>query len=159
MNTNLIDARMYWQFAESREIPGEIPIPDNETEPARIARESKQKQIDDQYVAWQISPEPFVFPINEFVAAVEYLITELTILPDDATDAMLMVPFYDAAKKWFGDAEIRTFFKYLYFLVFDNESGPRWSQVINVFGKQQFVNLLIRETNTNVFNPTDEGNL
>lgn len=111
--------------------------------------ERPSEDLDDEaYIVWQMSLDPFVAlrpEIARFMDGLEWLIVQVENLDEnEVTDEEIMVPFYDAAKRVFGEerSAIRSFFRYLYIILFHSESGPRWSQFIRATGKDYFLQLV-----------------
>jgi len=71
---------------------------------------------------------------------------------DTATEDEIQTEFYESAKVAFGDdrSSIRAFFRLMYILVLQTNSGPRWGQFVAIFGINEFL-LQIRDRLSNPF--------
>lgn len=80
--------------------------------------------------------------LEKFINRTEQLLEEIEILKVDETQPLgpqYMTLFYDAGKEVFGEAQLRTYFSWLYFIIFQRDEGPRWGEFVNVCGAQEFV--------------------
>ena len=144
---SIIRTRLYLFLSERKEIVV-LPVPKEETDRDRASREKKQAELDEAYIAWQMSPEVFPYDRDEvarFLNSFDWLLRQIEEMnEDELTDDAIMVPFYDAAKMAYGEEKtsIRKFFRYMYILLFHAESGPRWSQFIRATGTDYFLKLV-----------------
>ena len=106
------------------------------------------------WVAWQMTPEtqPLdVADVDLFLSSFGWLVEQIQSMDETTlTDDEIMVPFYDAAKRAYGEdrSAIRRYFRYMYILLFRSESGPRWSQFIRAVGSDYFLRLVEERTST-----------
>lgn len=65
-------------------------------------------------------------------------------IPNPWTEEEIQAVFYSYAKSCFGEdkKEIRQFFIYLYQIVTDTSSGPRWGQFVMIYGLDNFIEKL-----------------
>lgn len=93
---------------------------------------------------WALSPESFTINVEE----VERFLIDLRILLDDLRNEEVfseyMTHFYNAAKRTFGGdkSRIRLWFTWLYLIVLRNPSGPRWGDFVEVYGVDNFIELV-----------------
>lgn len=73
----------------------------------------------------------------------------LEIDPNESASAQYMVPFYDAAKAAFDNdrSMIRVYFRMLYVIVLHTENGPRWGEFVDIYGRDQFIQLVYQRVN------------
>jgi lysyl-tRNA synthetase class I len=60
--------------------------------------------------------------------------------PDEPVAPQYMTLFYDAAKDVFDHdkTQLRTYFAWLYFVIFQRKEGPRWGEFVQVYGAANF---------------------
>lgn len=93
---------------------------------------------------WFLRPDttaPTSVKVDLFREHAEGLIDDLAELEDE--DAFQSA-FYERAKAAFGTdgASIREFFKMLYLVILERDSGPRWGMFVSVVGRDKFRHLL-----------------
>lgn len=101
---------------------------------------------------WFLQPDPFFatppdrMRLGRFIVEVENMLWELLDLSRDATASDYMSVVYDAARRTFDDdsTQLRTFFMWLYAVLFHSANGPRWGDFIAIYGVDAFV-LLVQE--------------
>lgn len=105
--------------------------------------EQMPEDADDE---WFLRPEPN--PVNReevkrFLQETEKLLDQLR-RPLFLREDEIQTLFYDAAKATFdGDkTKIRTYFKWLYLILFQRDYGPRWGQFVQAYGKVNFIHLV-----------------
>lgn len=95
---------------------------------------------------WWTSPDPFLATANldAFIRGLDYLRETLEGMRDETELEALRTVTYDAAKIAFGDDKgaIRTFFQYMYAVVFGLPQGPAWGLFIQTMGVPEFLDLL-----------------
>lgn len=66
--------------------------------------------------------------------------------PNEPTAPQYMTLVYDAAKETFDQdkTQLRTYFAWLYLVLFQRDEGPRWGDFIDVYGVETFVELVRR---------------
>lgn len=86
-----------------------------------------------------------------FLRASDGLYEDVGNLSTSATPEEIQALFYHYAKITFGEEknDIREFFKLLYLVIFQRDSGPRWGEFINIIGKDKFLEIY-RERFSNV---------
>lgn len=87
--------------------------------------------------------------LQRFIDRTETLLRELETFEPDVDQEIrpqYMSLFYEAAKDVFdGDKKmIRTYFEWLYLVIFCRPEGPRWGEFVTVYGQQEFVNMTRR---------------
>ena len=87
--------------------------------------------------------------IERFILRTDRLLDELMSLELDESEPpapQYMSLFYEAAKDVFDHdrAMIRTYFLWLYLVMFQREDGPRWGEFVAVYGPAEF-NRLARQ--------------
>jgi len=88
---------------------------------------------------------------QRFLEGLSELVSELQLLRlEEWTEKNIQAEFYDAAKLTFGDekASIREFFKMLYMVIFQSQSGPRWGQFLMIAGLDRFVEIIRERSET-----------
>jgi hypothetical protein len=78
-----------------------------------------------------------------FIERTDQLLSELETLVldnDNPVSGQYMTLFYDAAKDVFDQdtALIRNYFSWLYLVIFQKDSGPRWGEFVEVYGVAEF---------------------
>lgn len=97
---------------------------------------------DDATDEWFLQPDDFHVDhdlLVKFLKDVDDLLDRLD-ERELRNDTDFMVDFYDAAKATFdGDkTQIRTWFKWLYLIVFQKPDGPRWGEFVQIYGAKPF---------------------
>lgn len=95
---------------------------------------------------WFLQPDP----ANIDVARVERFVRECTVLSELLSRSPTFTAeeyqslFYEAAKETFDHDKkmIRTFFMWLYLVMFQTDSGPRWGEFVVAFGPERFSGLM-----------------
>jgi len=90
--------------------------------------------------AWHFAPSVFEVDLDRL----ERFISDVAILLDrlsDVEDGDYMTLFYDAAKATFDDdrSQIRTWFGWLYLVMFQRHEGPRWGEFVEAYGVDNFI--------------------
>jgi hypothetical protein len=96
--------------------------------------------------AWSAESDCFTVDIDRlqrFIVTTEELLINLENLeldPDEPVAAQYMTLFYDAAKDVFDHdkTQLRTYFAWLYFVIFQRKEGPRWGEFVQVHGVTNF---------------------
>jgi len=96
---------------------------------------------------WFLQPDPFAIDINRverFIECTEALLVqlqELVLNEAEPASPQYMTLVYDAAKETFDHdrTQLRTYFAWLYLVVFQRDEGPRWGDFIDVYGVDNFV--------------------
>ena len=99
---------------------------------------------------WFLRPDPVSFDmvrLGRFIVCVEEMLLrleELVLDPAEPAGPQYMTLVYDAAKETFDHdkTQLRTFFAWLYLVVFQRDEGPRWGDFIEVYGVDNFVALV-----------------
>lgn len=102
---------------------------------------------------WFLEPDPVAALLDmngrilPFIAQTELLLIDLQELeldPDQPAAPQYMALVYEAAKVTFDydKTQLRTYFRWLYLVVFQREDGPRWGDFIEVYGVENFVALV-----------------
>jgi len=109
------------------------------------------KAYDDVFMAFQntsqnIDVDARLKHVRTFLEGLAFLVQDLGVLcgTDHWTEENIQGLFYASAKSTFGDekSSIREFFKLLYLVVFQTESGPRWGQFLMIVGYDRFVEII-----------------
>ena len=95
------------------------------------------------------SESPCSARLERFLVETEALISrleELELDSEEAASAQYMTEFYDAAKLTFDQdrTQVRTYFRWLYIVLFYREDGPRWGEFVEALGVDSFVELVRR---------------
>jgi hypothetical protein len=96
--------------------------------------------------AWASGSDTFEVDIDRlsrFIVRTDTLLQELETLeldPDEPVAPQYMTLFYDAAKDVFDHdkTQLRTYFAWLYFVIFQRKEGPRWGEFVQVYGAANF---------------------
>lgn len=99
---------------------------------------------------WFLQPDPFAVDLDRlerFILATGGLLAELSHLElteDEPADAQYMSLFYDAAKDTFDHdkTQLRQYFQWLYLVLFQTPSGPRWGEFVIALGLEEFEELV-----------------
>jgi lysyl-tRNA synthetase class I len=85
--------------------------------------------------------DQFITNTNTMLSALETLVLE-----DGPHGPQYMILFYDAAKETFDHDKklLRTYFSWLYLVVFGVNEGPRWGDFVTVYGVPEFTALVRR---------------
>jgi len=95
---------------------------------------------DDEIIElWSLTPDPpkmDLVRVRRFLDDLDDLLVDLpSIEPEN-----YMARFYEAAKKTFDHdkSQIRTWFMWLYLIVFQMPEGPRWGEFVEIYGPDNF---------------------
>lgn len=80
--------------------------------------------------------------LERFITQTERLLSGLVMLQvEDDPSSEYMTLFYDAAKEVFDHdkTKIRTYFLWLYLVLFQRPDGPRWGEFVQIYGVEDFV--------------------
>ena len=99
--------------------------------------------------AWSQVRDPFTVDmarLSLFIVRTEGLLINLQQLeldPAQPVSPQYMAVFYDAAKSVFDNdaAQLRTYFSWLYLVLFQRDEGPRWGDFVEILGVDEFVSL------------------
>lgn len=103
--------------------------------------------------AWSLGEDTYQSPdrlyIRRFIVQTEILLNDLEELELDSEQPVsqqYMTLFYNAAKVVFDydKSRLREYFRWLYLVVFQREDGPRWGEFVEVYGVEEFVQLVRR---------------
>lgn len=88
-------------------------------------------------------PDPLSGYYIRFIERTEQLLSELetlVLVDDEPAASQYMTLFYNAAKDVFDQdkALIRNYFSWLYLVIFEQDSGPRWGEFVEVYGVVDF---------------------
>jgi lysyl-tRNA synthetase class I len=88
-----------------------------------------------------IDVDQVVIFINETVELLRQL-EDLELDPNEDAASQYMRLFYEAAKRTFNydKSQIRTYFRWLYLVVFQKPDGPRWGEFVEIYGVDEFIN-------------------
>jgi lysyl-tRNA synthetase class I len=136
---NILAAYLYMRLGE--QMPGAILDEEGNVD---VAADN------DLLTAWSEGHDPFKVDLRRlgrFIVCVEEMLLnleELVLDPAEPAGAQYMTLVYDAAKETFDHdkTQLRTFFRWLYLVVFQFEDGPRWGDFIEVYGVENFVALV-----------------
>lgn len=135
---NVVAAHLYRHLAE----PMPEPILDRDGN-VDVERDDEQIQrwsegTDDVHID--------IEDVESFIRETGELLRELNIGIEDPSSQEYMRACYDAAKRTFGEDKkaIRTYFRWLYLVVFEYENGPRWGEFIHIYGVDEFTRLVMR---------------
>ncbi len=120
--------------------------------PAPVLNDEGELDIaadDAAITAWSQSRDPFVADLprlESFLVNTEVLLQHLQMVeldPSQPASPQYMSLFYDAAKETFDhDAtRLRTYFSWLYLVLFQRDEGPRWGDFVEIYGVDEFVSL------------------
>lgn len=104
---------------------------------------------------WSSGADPFeidTIKLEKFLSRTNGLLVELQnleLVEDETPAAQYMTLFYNAAKDVFdGDSKkIRTYFSWLYMIVFQRTEGPRWGEFVSIYGVDNFISLVYNRFN------------
>lgn len=87
--------------------------------------------------------------ITAFIFETQCLLFDLETLqldPNEPAGPQYMTLFYDAAKRTFNNdkTQIRTYFLWLYYVIFQRPEGPRWGDFVEIYGVEEFAALTHR---------------
>lgn len=101
--------------------------------------------------AWSQGTDAFTVSVprlRQFIDCTDTLLSELhtLVLEEGAPAPQYMTLFYDAAKTTFDHDKtlLRTYFSWLYLVLFQVNEGPRWGDFVTVYGVEEFTNLVRR---------------
>lgn len=131
-----VAAYLYMHLAET--MPG--PVTDRYGE-IQIEEDNAQLQ------AWSEGRDAVAIDIDRVVRFIDetaQLLRDLEDLELDSAEPaapQYMSVFYEAAKRTFDHdkSQLRTYFKWLYLIVFQNPDGPRWGEFVEIYGVDGFV--------------------
>ena len=80
----------------------------------------------------------------QFVTACNDLFNRLQAVQGGASDVDLQTVFYDVAKAHYGTGkdDIKVFFKYIYYFLYQKNHGSRFGSMVNIMGIDYFINML-----------------
>lgn len=137
-NSNTLAAYLYHHQAE--------PMP----EPIYDADGNIDIAADDAALeAWSQGSDNLEYNLDRlgrFIQRTEQLLDELVDLEltdEEPVSKQYMTLFYDAAKDVFDHdkTQLRTYFAWLYLVLFQRPEGPRWGEFVEVYGADEFVNM------------------
>lgn len=80
--------------------------------------------------------------LARFIDCTDKLLSELEalVLDDTVPSPQYMTLFYDAAKDTFDHdkTQLRTYFLWLYLILFQVQDGPRWGEFVSIYGVDEF---------------------
>lgn len=87
--------------------------------------------------------------LERFIQRTEELVLELETLvldPNEPASPQYMTLFYDAAKDTFDHdkTQLRTYFMWLYYVLYNQSSGSRWGEMVDIMGVAPF-NDMVRD--------------
>jgi len=92
---------------------------------------------------WFLLPEPNPVHLSDVEAFLEATSNLLDAITEEEVNSeeSIQTLFYDAAKATFnGDKKmIRTYFRWLYLVLFQSHDGPRWGVFVSCMGTDRFV--------------------
>lgn len=100
---------------------------------------------------WALGANDYNAPDHErlaqFIYETERLLDRLVDLELDSAEPaspQYMGEFYNAARATFDNdtTQLRTYFRWLYLVVFQREDGPRWGEFVDVYGVDEFCDLV-----------------
>ena len=102
--------------------------------------------------AWSVTSDPFEIDMDRlarFIFVTGILLNALEDLeldPDEPAPAQYMTLFYDAAKDTFDQdkTQLRTYFMWLYYVLYGRPEGSRWGDMVDVMGVPDFVAMVRR---------------
>jgi lysyl-tRNA synthetase class I len=143
---NILAAYLYRQMGEQMPAPilnadGEIDV---EADNAVLS-------------AWSADTDSFEVSrvrLQQFIAQTMLLLTDLEELVIDNAEpapAQYMTLFYDAAKMTFDQdkSQLRTYFMWLYYVLYGRPEGSRWGDMVDVMGVEAFT-AMVRERFANL---------
>jgi lysyl-tRNA synthetase class I len=76
--------------------------------------------------------------LGRFLVDLDVLLIDIT---NETNPEEYMTHFYDAAKRTFDEdkKQIRTWFSWLYLIMFQRAEGPRWGDFVQIYGADEFV--------------------
>ena len=134
MLTNVSTLAAYLYLHQADQIPAPILNSDGQ-----IDIEADNAAIE----AWSSIGDEISFDmlrLERFIIDVEVLLTRL----EQHGEEDCMTLFYDSAKATFDQdkSQIRTWFGWLYLVVFQRHEGPRWGEFVQAYGVDEFVALV-----------------
>jgi lysyl-tRNA synthetase class I len=143
---NTLAAFLYLRQEEP--MPEPILLEDGEVD---IAADDIQLQ---EWSTRPVTQEYDMDRLERFIARTEQLLSELETVeldPNELSPPQYMTLFYDAAKDVFDHDKqlIRTYFSWLYLVLFQRNEGPRWGEFVAVYGVEEF-NEMTRERFSNL---------
>jgi lysyl-tRNA synthetase class I len=100
--------------------------------------------------AWSAQSDPFSADhsrLEQFILCTEQMLNNLTDNEYDESEPLApqyMSIVYEAGKETFDHdkTQLRTYFAWLYLVVFQRPDGPRWGDFIDIYGVDNFVKLV-----------------
>ena len=85
--------------------------------------------------------------LQRFLDETDRLLDNLSCLeldPSEPASAQYMALFYHAAKETFeyDKTQLRTYFLWLYLVIFYRADGPRWGEFVEIYGVENFVSFV-----------------
>lgn len=137
--TNILASHLYMLQSE--------PVPE-----AILDEEGEIDVVADDAALEEWSNRPNDFEVDQdalqrFILRTDVLLTDLENFQPDEQEELspqYMTLFYDAAKEVFdGDKKmIRTYFQWLYMVIFHRPEGPRWGEFVSAYGVDNFVQVV-----------------
>jgi len=135
-STNVLAAYLYLHLSDA--MPAPVLDADGEIDFAAD---------DAALTAWSQSQETLDLDrthLQPFLVQTELLLIDLEQLeldPAEPAGPQYMTLFYDAAKGTFdGDkTRLRTYFLWLYLVLFQKPDGPRWGDFVEIYGRTEFI--------------------
>jgi len=92
--------------------------------------------------------------LDRFIVRTEQLLVDLVTLEltdEEPVSKQYMTLFYDAAKDVFDHdkTQLRTYFAWLYLVLFQRPEGPRWGEFVEIYGADEFATM-VRECFANL---------
>lgn len=84
--------------------------------------------------------------LRRFIVMTEVLLIDIEQLepnPDEPVSKQYMTLFYEAAKDVFDHdkTQLRTYFSWLYLVLFQRPEGPRWGEFVEIYGADEFISM------------------
>lgn len=122
---------------------GYVMLAPASTVAAYLYLHTAEQMPEDATDEWFLQPEPnpiHLPVIEEFMRQTQVLVDAIEHSTEHTNDHYQTL-FYDAAKATFdGDKKmIRTYFAWLYWILFQRDSGPRWGEFVMALGREEFV--------------------
>lgn len=100
--------------------------------------------------AWSLGRDTYQIPelyLRRFIVETELMLdalSDLELSSDEPASSQYMSLFYDAARTVFDNdrTQLREYFRWLYLVVFQREDGPRWGEFVDIYGVDEFCNLV-----------------
>lgn len=99
--------------------------------------------------AWSLGSDNLTYDndrLGRFIVRTEQLLVDLVALEltdEEPVSKQYMTLFYDAAKDVFDHdkTQLRTYFAWLYLVLFQRPEGPRWGEFVEIYGADEFVTM------------------